>query len=344
MKATHLKPFLITAVLAWSTAAHAESDAWITTKAKLALWKAGDVRSTEVHVDTIDGVVTLYGSVASDAQKQKAEKTARGIKGVTAVRDLLQVVPPAEEKATAASDHDIKNAVERAIKDDPALEDAKVTVKSVNKGIVLLGGKVATLMDHLTAIQDADSVPGVRRVSSEIEGPKEIMHDEERVVYTPRAGEEGRPTSMSDMRITSEVKMKLLGDSETPGTKINVDTTGGHVTLFGMVNDDNARAAAEADAFKVKGVKFVKNEIQVVPAANEDEVKATDDDIKKKAKELLGKHSEYKDIDVDVKNGVVRLTGKVPSSWDRMHASALTRNLSGARAVETDVAVKPTKK
>jgi osmotically-inducible protein OsmY len=47
-----------------------------------------------------------------------------------------------------------------------------VKVASVNKGVVLLSGKTATLEAKLKAIEWAAGVPGVRRVSSEIEAPE----------------------------------------------------------------------------------------------------------------------------------------------------------------------------
>ena len=59
----------------------------------------------------------------------------------------------------------------------------------------------------------------------------------------------------SDMWITSATKMRLLADSQTPALDINVDTLAGVVTLFGIVPLQEAKAAAEADAHKVSGVK-----------------------------------------------------------------------------------------
>ena len=48
----------------------------------------------------------------------------------------------------------------------PALKD--VTVASVNKGVVLLGGTVETLEAHVQAVDTASKVRGVRRVSTNI--------------------------------------------------------------------------------------------------------------------------------------------------------------------------------
>ena len=56
-----------------SSAAQAP-DAWITTKVKMALLVAEDVSATAVRVDTMDGKVTLHGTVSSADEKARAEK------------------------------------------------------------------------------------------------------------------------------------------------------------------------------------------------------------------------------------------------------------------------------
>jgi len=86
-------------------------DAWITAKAKVALFTSKDVRSTAINVDTTDGRVTLQGKVSSAEEKAKAESTVRGITGVKEVRNLLQVVPESRQKAVRASDTELKKRV-----------------------------------------------------------------------------------------------------------------------------------------------------------------------------------------------------------------------------------------
>ncbi len=59
--------------------------------------------------------------------------------------------------------------------------------------------------------------------------------------------------------------MRLLADRHTPGSSINVDTTDGVVTLFGTVESEEAKRAAEAQARKVSGVKQVVNRLEIKP-------------------------------------------------------------------------------
>ena len=60
---------------------------------------------------------------------------------------------------------------------------------------------------------------------------------------------------------------------------VNVDSQEGNVTIHGKVKTADEKAKAETVARQVDGVKEVKNLLQVVPDAEKDVVKATDDSI-----------------------------------------------------------------
>ncbi|HDS1579708.1 BON domain-containing protein [uncultured Stenotrophomonas sp.] len=61
------------------------TDSWITTKVKADLLASSNVPGTEIKVETVNGVVSLSGTVATKAEHDKAVTTAKGIKGVTRV-------------------------------------------------------------------------------------------------------------------------------------------------------------------------------------------------------------------------------------------------------------------
>ena len=155
-------------VAAGALAASADvNDSWITTKAKIALLTADGFSVNGANVDTINGNVTIHGKVATTADRTRAEKTVREVKGVKTVNNLLQVVPSSLKDAVAANDSDIKGRVEVSLKADSKLDDVKVA--SVNNGTVLLSGKTENLTEKLRAIENAYSVNGVHRVASEIQ-------------------------------------------------------------------------------------------------------------------------------------------------------------------------------
>ena len=144
-------------------------DAWITTKTKIALMTADGVSTSHLNVDTVKGVITLHGTVPTEAAKSKAAEVARGIDGAKSVKNLLQVVPKSEREVVEKSDDAIKDSVEAAFKANKRVNDSGIKVASVNKGVVLLSGKTKSIEAHLEAVQVADAVKGVRRVSTEVE-------------------------------------------------------------------------------------------------------------------------------------------------------------------------------
>jgi len=256
------------------------SDAWLTTKAKVAILTSIGNKVTSVHVDTVDGKMTLHGKVSSPADRERAETTARGIDGVKEVRNLLQVVAPTDEDKVERADSIVEKGVEAALRNDRALKRSSVSVQSVNKGTVLLGGKADSLLAHLRAIETAQNVTGVRAVRSEIESPDAKADTEiwRSVEGTPdktarvKSTVSRMQTAMSDVYITAATKTRLLVNKATPSLDISVDTEDGVVTLFGSVPTSAAKATAGAEARKVRGVKHVNNELQIVPDGQQAQV------------------------------------------------------------------------
>jgi len=329
---------VVVAVALAAPARAATPDAWITTKTKLSLLTTEGVSGTAIHVDTILGKVTLHGKVRTAEEKAKAESIAKKIDGVLEVRNLLQVVTPQREKAVQLSDDALKQRVEKALQDDASLKESSISVKSVNNRVVLLSGTAKTLSAHLRAVETVAWVPGVERVASEIKSPDALADAEIWRDPTPKRSskEYGIWDTASDLWITSATKMLLLTDSRTPALDINVETRAGVVTLFGTVHSQQAKAAAGEDARKVSGVKRVVNDLQVMTRAKEAAVKARDEDIESDVKKAFDK-ADFKDVSVEVKNGVVRLTGTVPTGTRRLEAAVLARSIQGVRAVKDDL-------
>jgi osmotically-inducible protein OsmY len=85
------------------------------------------------------------------------------------VKNLLQVVPDSVRKAVDRSDDMVKDDVNKAFKANKRVNDSGIKVASVNNGVVLLSGKTDSLQSHLEAVQVAHAVPGVKRISSEVQ-------------------------------------------------------------------------------------------------------------------------------------------------------------------------------
>lgn len=387
----HRRPRVVLLIVALAlslplTTFAARPDAWITMKAKSALYLAPDVHGLDINVDTINGRVSLYGTVGNETEKRRAEDEVRKIEGVTDVNNMLKVgtknassdnkgagtsgstsgygstsgsgttgsVGTGGQGRGQVSDESIKQDINRALKADHALEDSDIQVKSVESGVVTLSGRAATPSDNLRALRIARGQPGVVRLSSEVQVPDTYSDDDFRTDSgtmgsgSHQSGQTGtasadRSTSAvaSDMWITSATKMKLAADSRTPATEINVDTYDSTVTLFGMVPSQQAKQAATEIARSVNGVKQVNNELQVVASSKQKNVQAKDEQIKDEVQKALKDRGaqDNASIGVEVSNGVVRLTGTVPT-WEKgLSAVYAARGVPGVRSVRNEMKV-----
>ena len=66
------------------------TDSWITAQVKSRLWKDDVVSGFSIHVETVGGKVYLQGVVNDFTHRQHAKKLVSGVKGVTAVVDLMK--------------------------------------------------------------------------------------------------------------------------------------------------------------------------------------------------------------------------------------------------------------
>ena len=161
-------PLFVAVAAGWAFAADAP-DAWLTMKTQIALMTTEGVSTSDLNVDTVQGVVTLHGKVPTEGEKVKAEATARKVDGVKDVKNLLQVVPDAARHAVARTDDQVKDAVASAFSANTRVNHSGIKVQSVNDGVVLLGGKTDSMQAHLEAVKVAHAVPGVKRVATEVQ-------------------------------------------------------------------------------------------------------------------------------------------------------------------------------
>jgi hyperosmotically inducible protein len=341
MRRTLLNSLAVGLSLVTSPAFAAAPDGFLTSKVKLSLWTTAGVKSSDVHVDTNDGAVTLYGKVATQEQRVIAEKTTREIVGVQSVKNLLQVVAAVDAKRTERNDKDTLAMVEKSLKGDAALKDSSISVKAVDKGTVLLVGNATTISDLQRAVALVDRVPGVDRVASEVKTPDAFGDDERGLLVTSKAAPAAGRSSVSDARVSASVKLRLLTAAQIPSTEISVDTDEGVVTLFGMVPTADVKNSAGLEASKVAGVVGVQNQLEVVATSQKKAVVAKDADVTRDLALAFKTRPELNAVSTAVKSGVVRLTGSVESGWDEVTAVRVARQVAGVRAVENQVKVSP---
>ncbi|MEY8174978.1 BON domain-containing protein [Burkholderia multivorans] len=157
-----------------SSVGTAIDDTAITTKVKARLMGEEGLGKSDISVTTVDGVVTLDGTVSSLHAKSVAESAARSVDGVQRVSDNLAVPMDAGKPAKpgavakterAVSDSWITTKVKSKILSDSVSKGFDVSVMTTH-GVVTLKGSLASqhAIDHVRNI--ARSVKGVRHVNT----------------------------------------------------------------------------------------------------------------------------------------------------------------------------------
>lgn len=78
-------------------------------------------------------------------------------------------------------------------------------------------------------------------------------------------GQETVGAYVDDAAITTAVKARYIDNKDVDAASIKVETLNGTVMLSGFAKNGTERTTAESLAWKVNGVKAVKNEIAVRP-------------------------------------------------------------------------------
>jgi osmotically-inducible protein OsmY len=129
-------------------------------------------------------------------------------------------------------------------------------------------------------------------------------------------------------------KLSLLA-SDASALDIETHAHAGVVTLFGSVESEQQKAEAGERTAKIKGVRGVRNQLQVVTSGEREAVEQRDAAIEPEVEQRLAADRELAraGLDVDVSNGVVWLEGDVSGRGVRRNAITLARTTTGVRAV-----------
>jgi osmotically-inducible protein OsmY len=347
-------------------------DAWITTKIEAKFFADEDIKARRIDVTTNNGVVSLSGRVDSENVRQHAVSIARNTDGVVRVEDRLSTQPEAAATTGVAPgtapSRDREPAVPRRVGEpvgnawlttkiqakyfaDPVVKGRRIDVTS-NNGVVTLNGTVTSEQEHQKAIEIARTTEGVRRVEDRLQvmpggAPVTTMKPEPGAATQER----GIAEQMTDAGITARIQSKFFLDDVVKGRRINVNTSEGVVTLQGEVANENERQQAVGIARSVEGVRDVKSQLQVAPAATTrtsapptaSGAAATVQDpwitTKIQSKYFMDDLVRAGQIGVTANQGVVTLTGQVPSAEAKGRAEALALQTEGVARVENRLTV-----
>jgi len=172
--------------------------------------------------------------------------------------------------AASPSNSDLEQAIKSKMAAAPELVNAINVSANVDKNEVTLSGTVPSESLRTEAVQIAKSSREGVIVTDKIDvNPRELTRSD----YTAEMAREAREkakaagetigTSIDDAWIHTKITAKLVGNSETPARKINVDVVNKVVTLRGTVNNVAAKEEAERIAKETEGVERVRNLLKV---------------------------------------------------------------------------------
>lgn len=276
----------------------------------------------EVRVESVEGVVTLAGTVTSWFEKQMAGAIAKRTRGVKAVVNRILVKPSDRE------DSEIQSDVEKRLRANAGVETPRYRVQA-SRGTVSLFGKADSLAEKRLAELAAAGTHGVVEVNNQIR----VMPDGDR----------------PDQELRDEIVGLLVHSVYLDDVEIDVQVKNAVARLSGRVGSVDQQDRAEQLA-GITGVREVDVEqLLVDPDAGDDSLRqqryqsAGEDSIRDALLRSLRidpvTFADAADISVSVDNGRVRLEGKVNRLARKRRASELARDVVGVRQVVNELQV-----
>jgi len=198
---------------------------------------------------------------------------------------------------------------------EPGVEAESIGV-TVHDGVVTLTGHAPSYAAKVLAEETVRRVKGVRALVEQME---------------VRRG----PEPFSDEALAERAANVLRWTSALPKDAVTVQVEHGAVTLTGEVEHAFQRRIAEQEVRALDGVVNLHNEIALKSRAPKGDIKAS-------IEEALSRNCMRTDgVHLEARDGVVTLTGEVPTWFDQDMAERLAWSAPGVLAVENRLAIVP---
>jgi hyperosmotically inducible protein len=147
---------------------------------------------------------------------------------------------------------------------------------------------------------------------------------------------------VDDVQIAAQVKTNLIASDEVSADDVNVEVEMGVVQLSGFVASEAERDAAGAVAADIIGVKSVSNKLIVGKSDRSMGTVMSDQMLEAKVNAALmgDQGTDAGDIDVEVREGVVLLSGFVGSDVEKQRATEVASGVKGVKSVNNSLDLK----
>ncbi len=143
-----------------------------------------------------------------------------------------------------------------------------------------------------------------------------------------------------ELNQAAQIQARLQKDGDLKNNRIDVTVDNGVATLKGNVDTDAEKTRA-AQLAMIKGIVGVQNQLDVGSTGVKETFSDSAITAKIKTKLAEGHFGSLTDISVTTNNGVVTLSGSVPSEQARQRALDAARSSDGVMRVENDLTVAP---
>jgi osmotically-inducible protein OsmY len=278
------------------------------------------LRELPITVEVHSGTVTLSGTVGNLYERDRARDAVHWVSHVRNVDNELKVDwihgDHSRSSRQVVTDDVLRKNVASQLQRDSRVDASKVDV-AASRGHVTLSGTVPYGSQKRTATEDARDTVGVGWVTDDL------------VVLAP---------PRDDSAIRSDELFELAADYPLAGLNIDVGVNGGVVTLSGTVHTWYQKNHAQTIAWRPKGVKRVVNLLDVAR-----DPKYSDSQIETKIESHLKwnwtTYWVHDDIDVNVDDGEVFLSGHVDTWSERAEAGTLAARVPGVWRVQNNLRV-----
>ena len=278
----------------------------------------------EIDVTVEDGSVTLTGTVPSWAARELSGWVATGVYGVRDLKNHL-LIHLEEERA----DDVILDEILKRLEADVWVNEDSVLI-TVENGVVRLDGVVGSVAEKRRVTYDAH-VSGVKEVDGRLLFVKAWA--------TGKMRRKGQPGYKSDEEIKDILILAYTYDPRVSVFNPTIDVHHGIVELTGVVDNLQAKRAAEEVAKYTRGVLWVKNVLKVRP---KDPIE--DEALKEKVELVLHEEPFVNrfQIKVAIHSGIVVLRGSVESQFQKDQAEEIVSGVKGVVDVKNKLTVDET--
>lgn len=313
----------MTAVLPVLAAVQEVSDADVIIAINTQMLADDAVSANNVDVSSIEGIVTLTGTVDNILAKERIQALAEATVGVRAIINRIAVEP-----VTPRRDDELKTAVEDAWHNDPATKSYRLEAE-VNDGIVTISGTVSSYAERELSATVAKGVRGVKGIVNEAGVDDQIIR--------------------TDVQIQNEITARLENDVRVDDARIEVKVNNGHVTLSGTVGSLQEKNQARINAWVVGMTSVDTDNLEIRWWARDEMrrtrayISRTDEEIEKAVEDAFTYDPRVVSFTIKARasEGMVTLSGTVDNLAAKRAAEQDARHTLGVLRVTNNIKVRP---